>query len=98
MSNGGSRRDARCQRVGQAFQPDGPVRLESLTYLCAGVIVPTLSGDVLMIRRLVLLTSMLMTVAVPRAAHAQVDLGNVTEKHVMIPMRDGTKLSAYLYF
>lgn len=28
----------------------------------------------------------------------KVDLGNVTEKHVMIPMRDGVKLSAYLYF
>jgi uncharacterized protein len=28
----------------------------------------------------------------------QVNLGDVTEKHVMIPMRDGTKLSAYLYF
>ncbi|WP_040888067.1 CocE/NonD family hydrolase [Zavarzinella formosa] len=27
-----------------------------------------------------------------------VDLGKVTEKHVMIPMRDGKKLSAYLYF
>ncbi len=28
---------------------------------------------------------------------ADVELGNVTEKHVMIPMRDGVKLSAYLY-
>ena len=28
----------------------------------------------------------------------QVVLGNVAEKHVMIPMRDGKKLSAYLYF
>ena len=27
-----------------------------------------------------------------------IDLGGVTEKHVMIPMRDGVKLSAYLYF
>ena len=27
-----------------------------------------------------------------------VDLGGITEKHVMIPMRDGVKLSAYLYF
>ncbi len=26
------------------------------------------------------------------------DLGGVTEKHVMMPMRDGVKLSAYLYF
>lgn len=27
-----------------------------------------------------------------------VDLGKITEKHEMIPMRDGKKLSAYLYF
>jgi|GEM_PF-4879700 len=26
------------------------------------------------------------------------DLGSVAERHVMIPMRDGAKLSAYLYF
>lgn len=32
------------------------------------------------------------------AAETPVDLGNVTEKHVMIPMRDGVRLSAYLYF
>lgn len=31
------------------------------------------------------------------AAAQEVDLGNVAEKHVMIPMRDGKKLSAYLY-
>lgn len=27
-----------------------------------------------------------------------VDLGGVTEKHVMVPMRDGVRLSVYLYF
>jgi uncharacterized protein len=32
------------------------------------------------------------------AADDLVDLGNVTEKHVMIPMRDGKSLSAFLYF
>lgn len=34
------------------------------------------------------------------AAPAQpaVDLGKVTEKHVMVPMRDGQRLSVYLYF
>jgi predicted acyl esterase len=32
------------------------------------------------------------------AADEPVDLGSVTEKHVMIPMRDGKRLSAYLYF
>lgn len=33
-----------------------------------------------------------------RAAEQPVDLGKVTEKHVMVPMRDGKKLSVYLYF
>ena len=32
------------------------------------------------------------------AAETPLDLGKVTEKHVMIPMRDGKHLSAYLYF
>jgi predicted acyl esterase len=33
-----------------------------------------------------------------RAADPPVDLGPVTEKHEMVPMRDGTRLSVYLYF
>ncbi len=33
-----------------------------------------------------------------RAAETPVDLGPVREEHVMIPMRDGKHLSAYLYF
>lgn len=32
------------------------------------------------------------------SADDPVDLGSITEKHVMVPMRDGTKLSTYLYF
>src|SRR5262249_48182527 len=32
------------------------------------------------------------------AAQDKVDLGKITERHVMIPMRDGKRLSAYLYF
>ena len=32
------------------------------------------------------------------AADAPVDLGKITEKHAMIPMRDGKHLSAWLYF
>lgn len=32
------------------------------------------------------------------AQEKPVDLGSVTEQHVMIPMRDGVKLSVYLYF
>ena len=31
------------------------------------------------------------------AAEEPIDLGDVTEKQVMIPMRDGASLSAYLY-
>jgi predicted acyl esterase len=31
------------------------------------------------------------------AAEPTVDLGTVTETHVMVPMRDGTRLSTYLY-
>jgi predicted acyl esterase len=40
----------------------------------------------------------LLLAAAARAADEPVDLGTVTEKHVMVPMRDGTKLSTYLYF
>lgn len=39
----------------------------------------------------------LLTLSSP-AAEAVVDLGLVREEHVMVPMRDGTRLSAYLYF
>src|SRR3954466_7342618 len=31
-------------------------------------------------------------------AQPKVDLGTVTEKHEMVPMRDGTRLSVYLFF
>ncbi|MEW6303156.1 MAG: CocE/NonD family hydrolase [Verrucomicrobiota bacterium] len=34
----------------------------------------------------------------PAAELKPLDLGGVTEKHLMIPMRDGTRLSAYVYF
>jgi predicted acyl esterase len=34
----------------------------------------------------------------PALAQPAVDLGQVTERHEMIPMRDGKRLSAYLYF
>jgi predicted acyl esterase len=33
-----------------------------------------------------------------KSADPPVDLGTVTENHEMVPMRDGTKLSVYLYF
>src|SRR2546423_14094010 len=31
-------------------------------------------------------------------AQAPIDLGSIVERHEMIPMRDGNRLSAYLYF
>lgn len=34
----------------------------------------------------------------PYASAQDANLGDVTEKHEMVPMRDGVKLSAYLYF
>lgn len=44
--------------------------------------------------------SMGIVLLIAPVGHAQqsVNLAPVTEKHVMIPMRDGVKLSAYLYF
>ena len=48
-----------------------------------------------MIRSLII-ASLFFTAAI--ACAQDVDLGKVAEKHVMIPMRDGKKLSAYLYF
>ena len=33
-----------------------------------------------------------------QSAEGEIDLGGVREEHVMIPMRDGVRLSAYLYF
>jgi predicted acyl esterase len=49
-----------------------------------------------------ILPSLVLLVAINDSVSAlaqnDVDLGPVTEKHVMIPMRDGQHLSAYLYF
>src|SRR5471032_2338658 len=36
-------------------------------------------------------------VTIVTSAEEVVDLGSVTERHEMIPMRDGKRLSAYLY-
>ena len=47
---------------------------------------------------LLAVVGLLFLTALGSAADPLVDLGKVTEKHVMIPMRDGTKLSCYLYF
>src|SRR5262245_42755327 len=41
----------------------------------------------------------LLSALVARAhAQAEIDLGFIQERHEMIPMRDGNRLSAYLYF
>ena len=42
--------------------------------------------------------SLFLSSAAMAADEPKVDLGTVTEKHVMIPMRDGVKLSAYMFF
>lgn len=46
------------------------------------------------------LLSLIIGTAITASALAQpaVDLGSVAERHEMIPMRDGKRLSAYLYF
>jgi uncharacterized protein len=49
-------------------------------------------------RRLLVVFGMLLPAVAGRAAEPAVDLGAVTEKHVMVPMRDGKSLSTYLYF
>lgn len=43
------------------------------------------------------LTMILIWLASLTVVAQEPDFGNVQERHVMIPMRDGTKLSAYLY-
>ncbi len=47
--------------------------------------------------KLVLPGVMLLFIAGFSAAEDRVDLGRVSERHEMIPMRDGVRLSAYLY-
>lgn len=50
------------------------------------------------LRVLIASLTFLIPASITFAADPPLDLGKVTEKHVMIPMRDGTKLSTYLYF
>ena len=47
---------------------------------------------------LLALLSALVVSPLRNAAAQDANLGDVTEKHEMVPMRDGVKLSAYLYF
>ena len=41
---------------------------------------------------------LLLILATSASAQNELDFGDVVEKHTMIPMRDGKKLSSYLYF
>ena len=51
------------------------------------------------IAAVLLLAVAVYSIDLPRAAAADdLDLGGITEKHVMVPMRDGMRLSMYLYF
>jgi len=45
-----------------------------------------------------LLSLLIATSALPAADLPKLDFGSVREEHVMIPMRDGKRLSAYLYY
>ncbi len=49
------------------------------------------------LRRLAALSVILLVVRCVQGAERLTDLGPVTEKHEMVPMRDGTRLSTYLY-
>jgi len=49
-------------------------------------------------RILLALFLFLATQFVQSSFSQEVDLGKITERHEMIPMRDGQRLSAYLYF
>jgi putative CocE/NonD family hydrolase len=41
--------------------------------------------------------TVLLALPLPAGAQPPVDFGPVNERHVWVPMRDGTKLSVYLY-
>jgi predicted acyl esterase len=49
-------------------------------------------------RRTVWVVVGLTCLALTNAFAQEPDLGKITERHEMIPMRDGKRLSAYLHF
>src|SRR5205809_781468 len=55
------------------------------------------NGQILL-RASTLAWACLLTTSPAWCADRPVDLGSVTERHEMVPMRDGKKLSTYLYF
>src|SRR3954466_15123752 len=52
----------------------------------------------LTLRCIPVLVWLVLAVSPARTVEPPVDLGNVTERHELVPMRDGKKLSTYLYF
>ncbi len=52
----------------------------------------------MILTRLAALAVILLVAQFVRAAETSVDLGPVIEKHELVPMRDGKRLSTYLYF
>ena len=48
--------------------------------------------------RISLLATAALTLSLWGAELPKLDLGSVREEHIMIPMRDGKRLSAYAYF
>lgn len=49
-------------------------------------------------RSLLLTSCLIFNAAVPAAEPPKLDFGSVREEHLMIPMRDGKRLSAYVFF
>ena len=47
--------------------------------------------------RLLITTALLAASMLPAIAQDDLDFGDISEQHVMIPMRDGVRLSAYIY-
>ena len=52
----------------------------------------------MILRSLIAVLFLIVATATSLSAGEELNLGGVTEKHVMVPMRDGTQLSVYLYF
>ena len=48
--------------------------------------------------RVIICALMVVSSLSPLASAQDLDLKPITEKHIMVPMRDGSRLSAYLYF
>jgi predicted acyl esterase len=49
-------------------------------------------------RTFIAIAALTLAVAAPAAVPVPIELGEVREEQIMIPMRDGTRLSAFIYF